>query len=415
MDGTLQSASKTFCSEYPVLVSAVTGTCWNCDLQITMQKWITFLFVTIAHVLLLTSGTLQWKPARAFQSMIGRPFQSRVISSTELLKDCSTALKVQQPWNAPRWVWSFAWFLQRKSLPILHFFDKCAAKDNNLNLAVLWWKAISGNRLGSTTFDGFIAHDLLPSFTRMIVSFPLCWLYPNLHHQNVALRTAFLDSALFAAVENDNLTSTNDAAALSLKKTTQIPRIITLGAGFDTRSLRLGTNETISEKRSDNKMAGDFYEVDLPAVVAQKSSVFKRFLVRRPESIMPKLYGADLNDLDEVKKQLHRIFTEGEQINAIGIEKRPTVFIIEAVLMYLEEKNVMPLLQMCMSEAAIHSSSVQLCFADRLPHMPHNDKDLLVERKAAEVLLRSVGLDLKIWQPKPGRARHMGIAQYIMA
>ena len=380
-----------------------------------MQKWITFLFVIIAHVLFFTSGTLQWKPAKAFQSLIGRPFQSRVISITDLLKECSTALQVQQPWNAPRWVWSFAWYLQRKSLPILHFFDKCAAKDNNLNLAVLWWKAISGNRLGSTTFDGFIAHDLLPSFTRMIVGFPLCWLYPNLHHQNVALRTAFLDSALFAAVENDSILSTKDAAALPVTKTRQIPRIITLGAGFDTRSLRFGSNNTITEKRSDNKMTGDFYEVDLPAVVAQKSSVFKRFQVRRPQSIMPKLYGADLNDLDEVKKQLRCIFTEGLEVNAISIEKRPTVFVVEAVLMYLEEKNVMPLLKMCMSEAAMYSTSVQLCFADRLPHMPHNDKDLLVEKEAAEVLLKSVGLDLKIWQPKPGRARHMGVAQYIMS
>ena len=377
-----------------------------------MQKWVTLLLVIVAHVLLFTSGTLQWRPAKAFQSMIGRPFQSRVISSTELLRECSTALQVQQPWNAPRWVWSFAWYLQRKSLPILHFFDKCAAKDNNLNLAVLWWKAISGNRLGSMTFDGFVAHDLLPSFTRMIVSFPLCWLYPNLHHQNVALRTAFLDSALFAAVDNDSIPSTKDAPALSTKNT--IPRIITLGAGFDTRSLRLGSNDTNTGKRTDNKVAADFYEVDLPAVVVQKSSVFKRFLVRRPDSIMPKLYAADLNDLDGVKWQLRNIFTEGAQVNAIGVEKRPTIFVIEAVLMYLEEKNVMPLLKMCMSEAATYSSSVQLCFADRLPNMPHNDKDLHIEKKAAETLLKSVGLDLKVWQPKPGRARHMGIAQYIM-
>ena len=61
------------------------------------------------------------------------------------------------------------------------------------NLSVLWWKAIAGNCLFSKGHDGGVAHDMLPSFTRSLVRFPLSYLYPLLHHQNVAMRTVFLD------------------------------------------------------------------------------------------------------------------------------------------------------------------------------------------------------------------------------
>jgi O-methyltransferase involved in polyketide biosynthesis len=204
------------------------------------------------------------------------------------------------------------------------------------------------------------------------------------------------------------------------------PRVITLGAGFDTRSLRFAhiDGDTQSSPSTSNKidvnsinrsLKADFYELDLPSVVSQKLNIFKRFLLRRPKSPLPSLYGADLNNLDEVKEQLSKIFADNKA-NNIGKE-RPTVFIIEAVLMYLKEENVLPLLSMCMSEAAKHSTSVNLCFADRLPGMPQGvtDADLGVEEEAAVKLFSTIGMDLKKWQPKPGRARHMGIAKYIMS
>ena len=61
------------------------------------------------------------------------------------------------------------------------------------NLSVLWWKAIAGNCLFSKGQDGGVAFDMLPRFTRSVVRFPLSYLYPPLHHQNVAMRTVFLD------------------------------------------------------------------------------------------------------------------------------------------------------------------------------------------------------------------------------
>lgn len=62
--------------------------------------------------------------------------------------------------------------------------------------------------------------------TRWVVRWPLSLLYPLLHHQNVALRTAFLDRAVRADVA-----SAGEAAA---------PLVVTLGAGFDVRQQRLG-------------------------------------------------------------------------------------------------------------------------------------------------------------------------------
>lgn len=379
-----------------------------------VMKHLALIVVGIAALFFVdVSGAFQLKSVREFQSLITRPFQSRLNGPSTLLVQCSSALNIAQPWNAPRSVWSLAWSLQRAVIPLLHYFDKCAAKDTNLNLAVLWWKAISGNRFGSSTFDGFFAYDLLPHITRIIVGFPFCWMYPNLHHQNVALRTAFLDLSLLQALRSQRNSSTNSAVASIPAGMDLTPRVITLGAGFDTRSLRFQNAGDVN-RNSEKKMTADFHELDLPTVVAQKTNVFKRFLLRRPNSKMPKLYGADLNNLEEVNRQLMKIFSDDKPANGMS-NKRPTVFIVEAVLMYLKEENVMPLLRMCMLKAAKHSSSVQLCFADRLPGMPYNDTDLDIEKKAAVDLLRTVGLDLKTWQPKPGRARHMGIAEFTVA
>jgi len=147
------------------------------------------------------------------------------LTDEALLKKAATELKVSPPLNAPRWLWSAAWKLQTWIQPLLHKFDDVLPTDSFLNLSVLWWKAISGSRVFSNTFDSFVAYDLLPNFTRVIAGFPLCYLFPKLHHQNVALRTRFLDEALTSEIE--------DAAAKGENVVT-----VALGAGFDTRCLR---------------------------------------------------------------------------------------------------------------------------------------------------------------------------------
>ena len=136
--------------------------------------------------------------------------------------------------------------------------------------------------------------------------------------------------------------------------------------------------------------------------MTQKSSIFARFQRRgRKHRVvtLPRLYGADLNDIDRVKGQLDLIW------NTSSTRRQPTVIMVEAVLMYLKQENILPLLSTCMKEAAQHSSKVYFIFADRLPSMPHSDVDPSVERIAATQLLKSIGLKLEAYQGKPGMLR----------
>ena len=320
------------------------------------------------------------------------------LTQTDLMEQAANSLKIAPPWNAPRWLWSLAWKLQKHMMPILHFFDRCAPKDTHLNLAVLWWKSMAGNRIGTVTYDGGVAYDLLPHYTRNIVAFPFCYLYPPLHHQTVAMRTAFLDSTL-------------DEVCRQEVHNKETVRVITLGGGFDTRSLRYSEKQQKDYSHSTTtitKSPTEFYEIDLPDVVAQKTSIFARFLQRRRKQnnnnaitttvTLPRLYGADLNDIDRVKEQLDLIWKTSNS------HRQPTVIMVEAVLMYLKQENILPLLSTCMNQAAQHSSKVYFIFADRLPSMPHSDVDPSVERIAATKLLQSIGLKLEAYQGKPGKS-----------
>ena len=98
----------------------------------------------------------------------------------------------QPPWNAPRWVWTIAWRGGNRALRLLHRWDDCAPTNTNVNLMVCWLKAIAGNSRHGCD-DGGLSYDLLPPVTRRVVAKPLASLYPLLHHQNVVLRSAFLD------------------------------------------------------------------------------------------------------------------------------------------------------------------------------------------------------------------------------
>ena len=50
-------------------------------------------------------------------------------------------------------------------------------------------------------------------------------------------------------------------------------------------------------------------------------------------------------------------------------------------------------------------TSSYLCFADRLENIPGGDED------AADIEMNSTGWELIDWWPKPGLARHMGVAR----
>jgi hypothetical protein len=395
----------------------------------------TSLILEVASVgpISLTSNSLK------FPNIFCQLWENR-LTRTDLMLQASTALDISPPWNAPAWMWRFAWNVQRAVMPLLHFFDACAPKESYVNLSVLWWKAIAGNRRGSETDDGGIAHDLLPPVTRNIVGFPLASLYPKLHHQNVALRTAFLDRALNEILDELGPSDGRRADADSSGSGSDV-RVITLGAGFDTRSLRFRNPKasvptkihagkqkrgSVTEpSRARSRAVPQFFEIDLSSVVEQKRKILNRFLSRRPEfqGRLPSLLEADLNDLEGVQMQLKRVFDGSAEHEGSGSDpsissrqnrgaKKPTIVLVEAVLMYLDQNKVVPLLSSCMKEAAQHSSSVHFCFADRFPDMPYSDIDPDEERYAAEKLLKGINLELVSWQGKPGRARHMGVAKY---
>lgn len=284
--------------------------------------------------------------------------------------------------------------------PLLHRWDECLPKDTFLNLAVLWWKSIAGNRIFSPTYDKNVAFDLLPDYTRRLVSFPLCYLFPNLHHQNVALRTLFIDSAL-----REELAASRDADIVT----------VTLGAGFDTRCLRF-----LAEAAKQTSLhPPSMHELDLHSVVKQKLLLLKnRYLKRRPNAPVPNVRGTDLNDLEELASTLSDILAKWD--SAGNGRTRKLVVMVEAVFMYVEDKNVLPILSTCVSEAKKRRAEMSFIFSDRFPGILEalqesgegaSDPDGEREQKLVRQFLGAAGMKLVNWTPKPGRARHMGVAR----
>lgn len=345
------------------------------------------------------------------------------LKDSNVLRQASTFVNISVPWNAPSLIWKIAIRAHALALPLLHAFDKCYPKNNNNNLFVLWWKAISGNRWFTPTYDNGIAYDLLPSWTRCIVSFPFSFLYPLLHHQNVAIRTLYLDKILQDEIryyaENTNQYTGVD--------------VVILGGGFDTRSLRFG--------RKDINVS--WYEIDLPSVITQKKLLLgERYLKRRPDAYIPQLHSADLNDMFQVKSVLDTILTTSN--HGLTTKRRPVIFLIEAVLIYLNQSIINTLFDTLLeatssslssSNIAHHFKSTQhekcdnitpvsICFADTIPI---EEKDENCNFSATELIYdniyllnhnantyfknRKVPMKLISWLLKPGRAKHMGVAR----
>eukprot|EP00457_Paulinella_chromatophora_P006439 gb/GEZN01006457.1/.p1 GENE.gb/GEZN01006457.1/~~gb/GEZN01006457.1/.p1 ORF type:complete len:526 (-),score=56.76 gb/GEZN01006457.1/:64-1641(-) len=293
----------------------------------------------------------------------------------------SAKLGVAAPWTAPRWVWSRAWKLGKHSLPFLHRWDACSPTDTNVNLLVLWLKAIAGNR--RETWDERIAYDLLPDWTRGVVSPAVAWMYPKLHHQNIVLRTEFLDQAV------------------SLELNRYVPGrtvVVVLGAGFDGRALRL---------QGPSAAAATWVEVDLPHVSKQKQCLLGRLRARRPDL---------LGRLDALRFLLANLTSEMEVRSVLAqavipekVQGGRVIFVLEALLIYLPPDRAAALLAACQEVcAAAGASTAVLCFADKLPHV----EGCAVGQ--AQKMLAGAGWTLEedSWLPKPGLARHMGCARW---
>lgn len=321
----------------------------------------------LTGLLMATTTALKnpWRMRGAYPNRPGMPAVQAVAAS------CGVA----PPLMTPKWVWATAWRSSKRVIPLCHRWDPVAPADTCVNLLVVWLKALSGNRRDGLA-DGGISYAFLPSVTRWIVSPVLAWLYPRLHHQNIAMRSAFLERAVAAEL------STSEPTAL-----------VTLGAGFDGRSLRFATKHR------------PCVELDLPQVIEQKRGLVARATRRLPQLVEPAAsityLGANLSDVTEARAALKTAMTH--------IGRADTVVVIcEALLIYLPTHSATELLRSAVEEAqAAGARHVSVCFADALPGVKG------VARADAEAFLSSVGLvlDAATWTPKPGLARHMGVAR----
>lgn len=307
---------------------------------------------------------------------------------------------VVPPMDAPAATWKRAWKTFGKALPLLHLFDNYQPPDSKLALHCLWWKALSANDRNSPVHDDSLAYDLLPRGTRVVVGKKLRRLFPRLHHANVEIRTAYLDRAVIQQVESIRINNRDG--------TTKI-RLISLGAGYDVRSIKFRERGAIDEA----------IEIDLPQVIEAKTKILqsKRFQRRRPllhQDLLPKFYPANLNELDQVETILLEILRGGGGVveassssSSTTTSRWHTIFLFEGVMIYLDKDIPAGLLER--TSKVLHDTNQEgsLIFADRLDNIPGGDIDIGKEELARH------GWEIVDWLPKPGLARHMGRARLI--
>lgn len=300
--------------------------------------------------------------------------------------------------NAPKEVWKIVWRLHGMLIPLLHLGDKAKPKDSKYSLTVLHCKAIASMDKTSKVFDNRWTYDTLPSISRWILRLLPTWLFPRLHHANIEARTAYLNGIIQAEVERVIQEDTTKSTAI---------RLISIGSGYDVRCSRL-----LSEYSGFIDAA---YELDLDHVVQSKQLILDRLLTRRQrrknkyKSLrQPTLVPMDLNDVAACEQTLEEVCaSETNKPNT------HTIFISEGVMIYLN-KGVPSKLLRIMNQAATKESkdsskinTASFCFADRLENIPGGDI------KAAKQELNHNGWDLVDWCPKPGLARHMGLARLL--
>jgi hypothetical protein len=205
---------------------------------------------------------------------------------------------------------------------------------------------------------------------------------------------------------------------------------------FDDSTTSLLSLTSLSSSKSEYNL--ECYELDLPEVVRAKRQLIQTRLQRRRPWLKqmttgiageyPYLIPVNLNDVNETRNALEGILQipsspSGDETgddNIPGCDDDITnIILFEGVMIYLDEGIPHSLLQLCSdvlnerintsmapgASSSSSSSSGYLCFADRLDNIPGGDID------AAHVELASTGWELLDWLPKPGLARHMGVAR----
>ena len=309
--------------------------------------------------------------------------------------------------GVPKFIWSYSHKFHKKSIRLLHKWDSESSLSNipnsSLSLLIIWWKAIMWNSKVAAKWS----YDLLPSYSRWIVSKPLRWLYPPLSSANVDLRTSFIDSRINEMIQN--------CKTANSEKKNVIVQLVSLGSGYELRCLRLLTETKINVG----------IEIDLPEVIQAKRNMItsKRFQRRRPNSIqyVPHLKTApiDLNDTQEnlisqleplLRQQEHRQQekqkdgddADGDHIHTL------TIFLLEGILVHLNDGSSSNVLKVLSSIAAASqkdgNSSYCLIFADLVEGVTKRSLEL------AQSTLKECGWELIEFAANPTRTPHFGVA-----
>lgn len=324
--------------------------------------------------------------SRGFDDRYGAANNSTIPDPDEV----AARLNVQPLTPAPRWVWKYAWRGHGKLLKILHWKDPAAAKDVDQSLKVVWLKALAAFNPKSPVYDPELwTYNLLPKVSAWLI-FRLipARFFPRLHHANIELRTTYLDSMILKEI-----------AANTNKRI----RLISLGAGYDIRSVRwLSSGQQVNEA----------WELDIPSVVESKRIMLERLQRRRQRrnktTVLPECRSVDLNNLSQVQDILQDILIDKHKNSSRSNNQEwHTIFVSEGVLIYLDPTIPGKLLKLCADTVRGGAATASLCMADRLENSPGGE-----EPAGRQELARS-SWELMDWCPKPGLARHMAVARLL--
>jgi hypothetical protein len=292
-------------------------------------------------------------------------------------------LGVERPSKTPRIFRRLSWRMHAKILPLLHWGDQAQPRDVDVNLRVLWSKAISSldkNSLANEDRETW-TYWLLPPKSRWLLRIIPTRLFPRWLHANIELRTVYLNQLI-----EEEISNTPPGKKI---------RLIALGGGYDARSLRL--------LNAADRRIHTAWELDQAGVIKSKGIMLDRICKDQKRVLsLPQLRIVDLTNLRDVENTVEEItrYDDDDQ------NEWHSILISEAVLMYLP--NGVPSRVLSIFARVLggkNPSSVSFCFVERFEGVADNDKTSLAS------FLANAGWNALVkWQPKPGRTNHMGKA-----
>ncbi len=148
--------------------------------------------------------------------------------------------------------------------------------------------------------DDYLAPVLLPKFARMFINIIKKILAPRGIYEYIIARTKYIDSVFKKVIEED------------------FKQILLFGAGFDTRAIRF----------LDNNQNIKVFELDAKYTQEAKINQFKKRKVKSPENLV--YIPIDFNK-EKIEDKL-------DEYKFLKNEK--CLFILEGLIMYLDEKSV---------------------------------------------------------------------------